>query len=98
VELIVPDEIAAQTGCSSDELLFNLAAGLLLDGRLTLGRAAALAGVSKSAFIDELGRRRIPMPYDEKDLADPPGIFSQKLKAYVAWDCQPWFLRQSTIS
>jgi predicted HTH domain antitoxin len=70
MELTVPDEIAAQTGCTSDELLFNLAVGLLLDGRLTLGRASLLAGLSKSAFIDELGRRHIPMPYDEKDLAE----------------------------
>jgi predicted HTH domain antitoxin len=35
---------------------------------LTLGRAAGLAGLSKIAFLEELGRRRIPMPYDEQDL------------------------------
>jgi predicted HTH domain antitoxin len=40
----------------------------MLDGRLTLGRAAGLAGLSKIAFLEELGRRRIPMPYDEQDL------------------------------
>jgi predicted HTH domain antitoxin len=27
-----------------------------------------LAGLSKIAFLEELGRRRIPMPYDEQDL------------------------------
>jgi predicted HTH domain antitoxin len=69
MELTVPDEIAAQTGCSTREMLFDLAVGLFLDGRLTAGGAAALAAQSKIAFLDELGRRRIPMPYDEKDLA-----------------------------
>lgn len=69
MQLTVPDEFAGQTGCSSSDLLFDLAVGLLLDGRLTLGRAAGLAGLTKPAFLDELGRRRIPMPYDERDLA-----------------------------
>jgi predicted HTH domain antitoxin len=69
MQLIVPDEIAEQTGCSGSELLFNLAVGLFLDGRLTLGHSALLAGLSKSVFLDELGRRGIPMPYDEQDLA-----------------------------
>lgn len=68
MELVVPDELASESGCSPSELLFGLAVGLLLDGRLTLGRAAALAGLSKIVFLEELGRRRIPMPYDEQDL------------------------------
>ena len=40
----------------------------MLEGRLTLGRAAGLAGLSKIAFLEERGRRRLPMPYDEHDL------------------------------
>jgi predicted HTH domain antitoxin len=68
MELVVPDELAVESGCSPRELLFGLAIGLMLDGRLTLGRAAGLAGLSKIAFLEELGRRRIPMPYDEQDL------------------------------
>ena len=69
MQLTVPDEIATQTGCSTREFLFDLAVGLFLDGRLTSGRAASLAGFSKTTFLEELGRRRIPMPYDEMDLA-----------------------------
>ncbi len=63
--------VSAVVGCGETtvaSLLFGLAVGLLLDGRLTLGRAAGLAGFSKIAFLEELGRRRIPMPYDEQDL------------------------------
>jgi predicted HTH domain antitoxin len=66
----VPDELVAQSGCSTHELLFDLAVGLVLDGRLTLGVAAGLAGLSKITFLDELGRRRIPMSYDEQDMKE----------------------------
>lgn len=69
MQLTVPDELVAQSGCSDRELLFDLAVGLFLDGRLTLGLAANLAGLPRIAFLDELGRRRIPMPYDEEQLA-----------------------------
>ena len=69
MQLTVPDEFVTQTGCSPRDLLFDLAVGLFLDGRLTLGRAANLAGLPRIAFLDELGRRRIPMPYDEQDIA-----------------------------
>ena len=69
MQLTVPDELVTQTGCSRGELLFDLAVGLFLDGRLTCGGAARLADLSQPAFLDELGRRRIPMPYDQADLA-----------------------------
>jgi predicted HTH domain antitoxin len=68
MQLAVPDDLAMESGCTARELLFGLAVGLVLEGRLTLGRAAVLAGLSKIAFLEELGRRRIPMPYDERDL------------------------------
>ena len=69
MQLAVPDDLAMESGCTPRELLFGLAVGLVLEGRLTLGRAAGLAGLSKIAFLEELGRRRIPMPYDEQDIA-----------------------------
>lgn len=43
--------------------------GGFLDGRLTLGQAANLAALPCIAFLDELGLLRIPMPYDQQDLA-----------------------------
>lgn len=70
MQLSVPDELATLTGCSPEELRFELALGLYLDGRLTAGNAAQLAGLSRLAFLEELGRRRIPQPYDETDLAE----------------------------
>ena len=68
MRLVLPDDLATESACTPRELLFGLAVGLVLEGRLTLGRAAGLAGLSKIVFLEELGRRRIPMPYDEQDL------------------------------
>lgn len=69
MQLTLPDELPHPTGRSDADLRFDLAVGLFRDGRLTLGRAAGLASLAKPDFLDELGRRRIPMPYDEHDLA-----------------------------
>ncbi|MDP1592181.1 MAG: UPF0175 family protein [Prosthecobacter sp.] len=65
-----PDSLAVQSGCSSQELLFGLAVGLFMDGRLTLGQAGNALGLSKPEFMQLLGQRGIPMPYNEADLAD----------------------------
>jgi predicted HTH domain antitoxin len=54
-----------------DELTLHLALGLFLDRRVTLGQGAAIAGLSQTIFLHELGQRRIPIHYDEADaLAD----------------------------
>lgn len=66
--LHIPDSIAAQSQCGPQELLFGLAVGLFMDGRLTLGQAGNALGLSKPEFMALLGQRGIPMPYDEADL------------------------------
>ncbi|HBJ83840.1 MAG TPA: hypothetical protein DDZ88_08235 [Verrucomicrobiales bacterium] len=66
--LQIPDSLAVQSGCSSQEMLFGLAVGLFMDGRLTLGQAGDALGLSKPDFMELLGQRGIPMPYDEADL------------------------------
>jgi predicted HTH domain antitoxin len=54
-----------------DEIRLHLALGLFLDARVTLGQGALVAGLSQSAFLHELGKRRIPVHYDEASaLAD----------------------------
>ena len=62
--LQIPDSLATQSGCGPQELLF----GLFMDGRLTLGQAGSALGLSKPQFMDLLGQRGIPMPYDVDDL------------------------------
>lgn len=61
----VPDQFHKDLGLKSaaevpEELRFILAAKLFSDGRLSTGRAAEMAGMTKVAFLEELGRRGIP--------------------------------------
>jgi predicted HTH domain antitoxin len=56
---------------SAQDAALHLAIGLFIDGRVTLGKGAAVAGISQSEFLQELGKRDIPIHYDESDaLAD----------------------------
>jgi predicted HTH domain antitoxin len=68
MELIVPDHIAETLDLSPEIWRLDLALGLYIDNRVSAGRAAELAGISKPAFLDELGKRRIPVQYDVEDL------------------------------
>ena len=65
----LPDELEADL--TAQEAALHLALGLFLDQRATLGQGAAIAGISQSEFLRELGQRRIPVHYEESDaLAD----------------------------
>jgi predicted HTH domain antitoxin len=65
----LPDEVEERL--SAQDAALHLALGLFLDQRVTLGQGAAIAGISQSEFLRELGRRRIPVHYEESDaLAD----------------------------
>lgn len=46
---------------TNDEARLAMAVGLFEKGRVSLGQAASLAGFSKRAFIDVLGREGIPV-------------------------------------
>ncbi|MEX1028174.1 MAG: UPF0175 family protein [Candidatus Paceibacterota bacterium] len=59
----------------TEVLSVHLALGLFFDERVTLGQGAAVAGLSQSEFLHELGKRRIPIHYDESDaLADVAAV------------------------
>ncbi len=47
----------------------HLAFGLFVTEEATLGQAAQTAGLSRAAFLRELGRRRIPIHYAPDELA-----------------------------
>lgn len=74
ITLTVPDDI------STEEAQLTLAMGLFQSKRLSLGQAAKLAGYRKTAFMDALGRRGIPViQYGPEELLEdlkvviPPG-------------------------
>ena len=67
--VVLPEEIERQF--TPEDIRLHLALGMFLDNRVTLGQGAAIAGLSQSEFLHELGSRRIPVHYDEADaLAD----------------------------
>jgi len=65
--VLLPEDIERQF--TSEDLRLHLALGMFLDHRVTLGQGAAIAGLSQSEFLHELGARRIPVHYDEADAA-----------------------------
>lgn len=68
-----PGELAVELpfNVTSDEARLALAVRLFEKGRITLGQAAKMAGFSKRAFIDVLGREGIPViNYPAADLAE----------------------------
>jgi len=69
VNLTLPDDVLKGRQITEEELRFNLALGLFINDKATLGQAARLAGMSTPAFLDELGKRRIPVHYGLEDLA-----------------------------
>jgi predicted HTH domain antitoxin len=68
MEIKVSDELVRGIEMTEEQWMLDLAIGLFVDHRVTLGRGAAIAGISKPAFLDALGQRRIPINYDAADL------------------------------
>jgi predicted HTH domain antitoxin len=54
-------ELPDQLDMDEKELLLMLAAHLYGDGKLSMGRAAALAGVDKRTLMENLGRFGVPV-------------------------------------
>ena len=53
---------------TEDQARLDLAFGLFIDQRVTMGRAAEIAGLTQPDFLKELGHRNIPVHYDVEDL------------------------------
>jgi predicted HTH domain antitoxin len=68
MQLEIPDNLLSGIQVSEKELLLDLALGLFIDRRLSLARAAKVAGFNISAFMQELGKRKIPLHYGNDDL------------------------------
>jgi predicted HTH domain antitoxin len=61
----LPEDIERQF--TPEDIKLHLALGMFLDNRVTLGQGATIAGLCHSKFLHELGKRRIPLHYDEAD-------------------------------
>ncbi len=66
MELDIP--VLDKLGISRADLLTDIAVGLYMDQRVTLGQAAEIAGVSQLDFRCLLSRMNVPIQYDIQDL------------------------------
>ena len=71
MELTLPDSLEARF--SPESAALHLAIGLYVAGETTLGQSAEVAHLSQSAFLRELGNRRICIHYGVEELAEDLG-------------------------
>lgn len=58
--LIIPDDVLREAGLNEHDALVEVACRLFDAGKLTLWSAAKWAGLTRTAFEEELRRRNIP--------------------------------------
>jgi predicted HTH domain antitoxin len=68
MQVVFPDELTAGLDLTPEHARLDLAIGLFAERRITLGRAAKMAGIAQPDFLRRLGELRIPMHYDLPDL------------------------------
>jgi predicted HTH domain antitoxin len=68
-------KVSLPPGLSEDEAKLLLAIKLYEVGKVSLGKAAKLAGYSKRSFIEILGKYRVPVfAYSPEELRDEVGL------------------------
>ena len=74
VSVEIPQEVLALAGLesqpASDGASKLLALELFREGRISLGRAAELAGVGIEEFMEFSAQREVPLHYAQADLAE----------------------------
>ena len=65
--LEIDDEVFGPHIPTGEELQLDLAIGLFMSRRITLGRAADISGLNQTQFLSHLGERGIPLHYDAED-------------------------------
>jgi len=68
VLIAIHDDALRGLDLTEDQARLDLALGLFIDQRVTLGRGAEIARMTQADFLKELGRRGIPVHYDVEDL------------------------------
>ena len=68
MKIAVSDEILSGVEITPEEAVLDFAVGLYSEGKVTLGRAAEVAGLTQSELLKELGKRHIPIHYSMDDL------------------------------
>lgn len=67
MQITLPSDLERKLDAAQVRL--DLAVGMYAAGRVTLGQAAEVAGVPQMQFQRELATRKVPLHYDQADLA-----------------------------
>ena len=68
-------KVSLPPGVSAEEAKLLFAVKLYEVGKVSLGQAAKLAGFSKRAFLEMLGRHRVPVfDYPAEELREETGV------------------------
>ncbi|MBK9014543.1 MAG: UPF0175 family protein [Saprospiraceae bacterium] len=65
--LVIPPDVLQSIGLSEQSIKLELAIIFYKEFQLSSGKAARFAGISRVAFLHELGLRKIAINYDEAD-------------------------------
>jgi predicted HTH domain antitoxin len=68
--ITLPLPAALERTLQPDRARLHLAIGAFVTEEATLGQAAEMAGISQTALMAELSRRRIPLHYGSEDFAE----------------------------
>lgn len=66
--LIIEDRELEAAHITESELRLEIAILLYQQGRLSMGKASEFAGMNRILFQKELGKREVPVNYDEGEL------------------------------
>jgi predicted HTH domain antitoxin len=66
----IPNERIEDIQLSEHDALIDIAIGLYKRDEISIGRAAEVAGITTPEILAELGRRKIEINYDIKDLQE----------------------------
>jgi predicted HTH domain antitoxin len=66
----LPDAAIEGTGMTPELAKLEVAVGLYRDRKVSMGRAAGIAGVPRPVFQRELGKRGVSVNYDVQDFED----------------------------
>lgn len=75
----LPDDEVAPLGLTTEQLCLELAMGLYAARKVSLGRAARIARVPYSQFMQEAAVRRISIDYTEADARQDIQAVRQRL-------------------
>lgn len=67
VNVELPDAVLAGTGLTPELARLEVAVALYRDRKVSMGRAAQIAGIPRPQFQQELGQRDVTMNYDVRD-------------------------------